>query len=94
MSEPFSVSAKVKLRVFLGSREGQESFLTIVLFKEVQQASESVVKSCNILGFPKLLRFVLGCRNLWRIIFSVKLEFSIGESKRPQDQKMEDKYLI
>ena len=35
-------------------------------------------------SFPKLLSFVLGCQNLWKIILFVKLEFSIGQLKRPQ----------
>ena len=72
------------VRVFPGSGKGQEGFLTVALFKEVQQ-TESAVKSWNILSLPKLISSVLGCRNLWRIILSVKLEFSIGESKRPQN---------
>ena len=35
--------------------------------------------------FLKLLSFVLVCPNLWKTIQSVKLEFSIGQSKKPQD---------
>ena len=72
------------VRVFPGSGKGQERFLTGALFKEVQQ-TESAVKSWNILSLPKLVSSVLGCRNLWRVVLSVKAEFSMGESKRSQN---------